>query len=472
MEARAGIRVQIVLALGTLMLLAFVPLGFAVSSLARASELVGRRQALIGVAHAVAVHAREDTSRPLEETLAAHLGELDIDALAVVKNGVTVASAGATLVPGDFGAPGTTKSSASGLVASAESGGVVVVARAPFSQSGSAPLVRLVALYVSLFAVTLLIFMYFTLTRVLVRPLEALVTATGKVARGSRALALPKRGPRELDDVAASVESMAKALLADEAAMRAKVEELTQTTKRLTEAQAQIVRSERMASVGRLAAGVAHEIGNPIAAILGMEDLLLDGGLPPDESRDFLVRMKRETERINTILRDLLDFARPEESPESSGRFQPADVRQTIDEVVALAKPQKAFRDVAIEVSAEPGLSVMLPPARLTQVLLNLTMNAGFAMSRAQTKDARITLRAKRDGDRIVIEVEDEGPGVPEEMREQIFEPFVTTKDVGEGTGLGLSVCRGLVEAAHGTIELDASFESGARFVVTLPAMR
>jgi two-component system NtrC family sensor kinase len=467
-EERRGIRVQIVLALGTLMALAFVPLSFAVSSLASASELVARRQAIVAVAHAIATHVKNDRNALAEETLASHLGESGIDALAVVSNGKIIASAGEQLVGSDFGAPGSSRSEAGKIQASAQSGDVVVVARAPASDgSKPAPIVRLVALYVSLFAVTLLIFMYFTLTRVIVRPLEALVVATGRVARGSRVLSLPQRGPRELADVAASVETMAAKLIADEDTLRAKVEELTQTTKRLTEAQTQVIRSERMASVGRLAAGVAHEIGNPIAALLGMEDLLLDSTTPPEEARDFLVRMKKETERISTILRDLLDFARPE-NPDSSGQFSASDVKSVIDEVLALSRPQKNFREIDLEIEASDSLRVMMSTARLTQVLLNLMMNAAAALD--GKKDPRIIVRAKRDGENVRIEVEDNGPGVRADVSDQIFEPFVTTKEVGQGTGLGLSVCRGLVEAANGTIELDATFANGARFTVILPA--
>ncbi|MEO7113426.1 MAG: HAMP domain-containing sensor histidine kinase [Polyangiaceae bacterium] len=468
MEERRGIRVQIVLALGTLMALAFVPLSFAVASLASASELVARRQAIVAVAHAIATHVKGDSSTPAEETLAAHLGESGIDALAVVKKGKITASAGEQLVGSDFGAPGSSRSEAGKIQASAQSGDVIVVARAPASDgSKPAPIVRLVALTISLFAVTLLVFMYFTLTRVIVRPLEALVAATSRVARGSRVLVLRQSGPRELADVAASVETMAAKLIADEATLLVKIDELTQTTKRLTEAQTQVIRSERMASVGRLAAGVAHEIGNPIAALLGMEDLLLDSTTPPDEARDFLVRMKRETERISTILRDLLDFARPEEKPDSSGQFSPAEVSGVIDEVLALSRPQKNFREIDLKIEIEQSLHVMMSTARLTQVLLNLMMNAAAALD--SHKAPQIVVRAKRDDDNVRIEIEDNGPGVRADVRDQIFEPFVTTKEVGQGTGLGLSVCRGLVEAAGGTIEVDANAKSGARFVLILP---
>src|SRR6201999_1457936 len=138
-----------------------------------------------------------------------------------------VASAGEQWVGTDFGAPGSARSEAGEIQASAQSGDVLVVARASASDgSKPAPIVRLVALYISLFAVTLLIFMYFTLTRVIVRPLEALVAATSRVAHGSRGRSMNKSGPGKLGDVAASVETMAAKLIADETNLRAKVDEL------------------------------------------------------------------------------------------------------------------------------------------------------------------------------------------------------------------------------------------------------
>ena len=132
------------------------------------------------------------------------------------------------------------------------------------------------------------------------------------------------------------------------------------------------------------------------------------------------------------------------------------------------SKPQKNFREIDLKIEIEKSLHVMMSTARLTQVLLNLMMNAAAALD--GKKDPRLAVRAKHDGENVRIEIEDNGPGVRADVRDQIFEPFVTTKEVGQGTGLGLSVCRGLVEAAGGTIEVDANATSGARFIVILPS--
>jgi signal transduction histidine kinase len=326
-----------------------------------------------------------------------------------------------------------------------------------------------VALYMTTFALALLVFAYFSLTRLIVRPVEALVRATDKVASGARALEVPRTGARELADLGSSVRAMTARLIANEEALRAKVDELTRATERLTQAQAHLARSERLASVGRLAAGIGHEIGNPIAAIMGMQELLLGGDLPKETELDFLTRMKSETERIHTVLRDLLDFARPEQAASASLGVPSASVPNVVDDVLALVGPQKTFRDIDVKTEILPDLPpVSLAAPRLTQVLLNLLLNAADAISATKTRCA-IVVRAREDGARVRIEVEDDGPGIAPEVRANLFEPFVTTKEVGAGTGLGLAVCRGLVEAAGGTIELDPDHAPGARFVITLP---
>jgi two-component system, NtrC family, sensor kinase len=265
-------------------------------------------------------------------------------------------------------------------------------------------------------------------------------------------------------------------------ALRGKIDELERASTDLRSAQDRLVRSERLASVGRLAAGLAHEIGNPIAAILGFQDLILEGGLEPSEQRDFLERMKRETERVHRVLRDLLTFARPPTrrvtdrppaGPEE-GRAAPAEpesgsVRDAVADVVALIGPQKSFREIDLQVAIDPDLpAVAISHEHVVQVVLNVLLNAADAVPRV---GGRIAIRAGRapSGGGARVTIEDNGPGIPADVRATLFEPFVTTKEVGKGTGLGLAVCRGLVEAAGGTIRVEPVDEGGARFVLDLP---
>ncbi|MDB4994615.1 MAG: Sensor histidine kinase, partial [Myxococcaceae bacterium] len=424
MAATPGLRVQIVLALAGLMLLAFLPLFFAVASLTRASLLGEREQTARLATRAIGVHVTATPEPELARVLAQHAQTEGVVALVAFDDrGEVIASAGdvdevramhahgqagegVTLVRGaharllevvaplaspatSLGAPSPRARHASSLIARI---------RADDGTNREAPLVRLVALYMGIFAVALLTFAYFALTRLIVRPIESLVRATGRVAGGARVLAAPPAGARELGELGESVQTMTARLIADEDALRAKVDELTETTRRLTEARAQVVRSERMASVGRLAAGVAHEIGNPIAALLGMEDLLIDGGLDAATEKDFLARMKKETERINGVVRDLLDFSRPEEKS-ATAEVGSASVKETFDDVIALVKPQKTARSITIEIDADPPtLEVALASSRLTQVLLNLVLNAAFAVSKlhGEGKGGTIRLTARR----------------------------------------------------------------------------
>ena len=471
-------RLQIVLALAGLLVLAFVPLFFAIASIGRAALASEREDGALALVRVVAhdlAATRDRSALSTKEVLDGYVRAGGVEAIAVMeRGGQTVASAGAD---------------AAGLVAPlATSGGRdrerarvvrtahgrifeiavpsldrVVVARVRAGEvDRAAPLVRLVAIYVGVFAVSLLVFAYFVLTRVIVRPVESLARAASRVASGARVLAAPSSGAREIQELGDTLQTMTANLVAEETKLRAKLDELTRTTQRLKDANVQLERSDRMASVGRLAAGVAHEIGNPLAALLGLEDLVLDGGLDASSQRDFMVRMKKETERINGVVRDLLDFARADQHDAEPS----ADVKEVFEDVVALVKPQKELRDLSLAIEVESGLTVELGPSRLTQVVLNLVLNAAGAIG---AESGTITLRARKDGAFAHIEVEDSGPGVPANMREAIFAPFVSTKVAGQGTGLGLSVCRGIVAGAHGTIAVDETYVAGARFVVELP---
>jgi signal transduction histidine kinase len=344
-------------------------------------------------------------------------------------------------------------------------GAVVVVLRTDDYTSGSAPLIRFMGLYTGLMALVLLVMAYFALTRLIVRPLDALSRAAERVALGARRLDVPQSGARELAELGSSLKTMTERLLAEEESLRRKITEVEDATRSLKEAQEQLVRSERLASVGRLAADLAHEIGNPIAALIGLQDLLLAGGLTPEEERDFLQRMRRESERINRILRDLLQFARPAAHTPSEPSA-PGDVRDAIDDTVALVAPQRVAKHIELSADVPASLPrVTLSREQLVQVLLNLLLNAADASG----EGGRVLISARLCDDVVQLVVQDSGTGVEPSIRARLFEPFVTSKEVGKGTGLGLAVCRGLVEAAGGSIKLDEAHAPGARFVVELP---
>jgi two-component system, NtrC family, sensor kinase len=479
---RGGLRLQILLLLGGLLLLAFVPLFFAVAtytSVTLQQLRVGHARAL---GRAIAAHVAEArssrTGADLMGLLRAEIGTEGVEAIGVYGlDGARLAAAGDPSAVGELpraAVPNRERLREVGREASvltvtvpSQVGPVVAVLRIDDQAARAAPLVRLVGLYTTLVGLALLVIAYFALTRLIVRPLDALARSAERVAGGARKLAVPKTSVRELQDLGTSFGIMIERLIQEEDKLRTKIDEVERATDRLKEAQDRLVRSERLASVGRLAAGLAHEIGNPISALMGLEDLVLAGGLTPEEERDFLTRMRKETERIHRILRDLLQFARPAAQPLSGEQEpEPGDVDTAARDTAALVAPQQSLKEVSLKLEISPGLpAVSLGHEHLMQVILNLVMNAADAVGAG----GNVRIAASRNGGGVRLLVEDDGPGVDPRVKAQLFEPFVTTKEVGKGTGLGLAVCRGLVEAAGGSINLDLDYGRGARFIVDLP---
>jgi signal transduction histidine kinase len=479
---RAGLRLQILLLLGGLLLVTFVPLFYAVATYASFTLRQVRETHAQALGRAVAGHVAEArTHRSPDELLSLLGAEVGAQGVAAIgtydADGRSVARAGepyivdllpSTVQPGREAVLELEQRSALEVIVPGNNGAVAAILRTDDAAARAAPLVRLLGLYSLLVGLALLVAAYFALTRLIVRPLDGLARAAERVALGARHFSVPRGGARELTELGSNLHIMTEHLIREEEALRAKVDEVERATVSLKEAQDRLIRSERLASVGRLAAGLAHEVGNPIAALLGLEDLLLEGGLDAAEQQDFLQRMRKETERINRILRDLLQFARPGEKHELVGAAH-GSVAEAVADTAALIAPQKAMRDVELELSVPDGLpAVALSAEQLMQLVLNLLLNAVDALDGG----GRVRVAATRTGQGVQLVVEDNGPGVAAEVRGRLFEPFVTTKEIGKGTGLGLAVCRGLVEAVGGTIALDVEYQGGARFVVELPDAR
>jgi signal transduction histidine kinase len=225
-----------------------------------------------------------------------------------------------------------------------------------------------------------------------------------------------------------------------------------------------LVQAEKMSAVGRLASGLAHEINNPLTAIMGYISILLRLPGMPDKALEMLLKVDAEVRRVAAIVRNMLGFARPATADE------PVDLRKVVEDCAAFAGPELRRRGIALE----PDLPATLPLAQgsageLKQVFLNLVLNASQALLGRDGGRVAIRLRASSDGRWIVAEVADNGPGVPTGIREKIFEPFFTTK--GEsGTGLGLYVSAGIVQRHKGRLLLRDAPGGGALFSVELPA--
>ncbi|HEY3494992.1 MAG TPA: ATP-binding protein [Polyangiaceae bacterium] len=477
---RAGLRLRLLLLLGTLLAVAFVPLFFAVATYTSLTLQKLREAHARSLGRAVAGHVaeagRRRTSADLMPLLRSQVGAEGLEAIGVYgADGLPLARIGEPSAVDALPrrtAPGreetldvsTAHGRALAVVVPRTEGAVVAVVRTDDDSAHTTPLLRLVALYTALVALALLTATYFALTRMLVRPLDQLAHAAQSVAGGARRLVVPRTPVHELAELGANLRTMTERLIAEEDKLRSKIDEVERATAELRSTQAQLLRSERLASVGRLAAGLAHEIGNPIAALMGLEDLLLAGGLEPEEQRDFLQRMRKETERIHRILKDLLAFARP--SAEPAGPPEPGDVESAVHDTVALLASHPALRDVELAVDLLEDLpSVALGREQLIQVLLNLVLNAADSVG----SGGHVRVAATRSAGGVELSVEDDGPGIALAIRDRLFEPFATTKEVGKGSGLGLAVCRGLIEASGGTISLADGAARGARFVIELP---
>jgi PAS domain S-box-containing protein len=224
--------------------------------------------------------------------------------------------------------------------------------------------------------------------------------------------------------------------------------------------------SEKMASIGLLAAGVAHEVNTPLTGISSFTQMLLEGADPEDPRTQLLEKIERQTFRAAKIVNGLLTLARP--AAASTSDRTPVNLNVVVNDVLALLEHQFELHRVKVrrELSAAPVVIVGMEH-KLQQVLLNLFLNAKDAMPRG----GWLSIATRLDGDRAVVEVADTGSGIPSEHLARIYDPFFTTKAIGQGTGLGLSITYGIVREHEGSIDCDSAVGQGTRFTVTLPGV-
>jgi two-component system sensor histidine kinase PilS (NtrC family) len=221
-------------------------------------------------------------------------------------------------------------------------------------------------------------------------------------------------------------------------------------------------RTERMATVGQLAAGVAHEIRNPMAAISGSIELLKQSAQTSDDDRALMTIVHREVQRLNVLIGDLLDYANPR--PKQTVDF---DLASLVQETVQVARGDQNFADIEVTAETDDSLQIHADPAKLRQVVWNLVRNAADA---AGSGGKHVRVEARRAGEVAMISVADDGPGIPEHLLGRIFDPFVTTKQ--KGTGLGLATCHTIIAEHGGRIDVETAPGKGTKMVVTLPPPR
>jgi len=234
------------------------------------------------------------------------------------------------------------------------------------------------------------------------------------------------------------------------------------TTKR--EIQAKLLQGEKMAALGQLVSGIAHELNNPLTAIMGYAQLLLGHGLSVPQQSE-AGKVFQEAERARRIVKNLLYFAR-ETKPERTR----VDLNEIVERTLALRSYEMRVENIVVECALAHGLpETMADPYQLQQVVLNLLMNAEQALLEDRGQ-GHVWIRTRRaSGSRIALEISDDGPGIAPSISSRIFDPFFTTKPSGVGTGLGLSIVYGIVQQHGGEVTVESHRGAGAKFVVELP---
>jgi signal transduction histidine kinase/ActR/RegA family two-component response regulator len=305
------------------------------------------------------------------------------------------------------------------------------------------------------------------LVRVIVEPVKQLARATERIAAGDLDTPLPLRGRDEIGALAVAFNQMMlhlresrRALESSNLDLERKVDERTRA---LREAQGQLIQAEKMTVVGQLVSGVAHELNNPLAGVLGYVQLLLRGNVP-GETRQRLLKIEAEAERCKRIVQNLLIFAR---------RHKP---RKTLLDLNAVIESTLEMRDyhlrtdnITVLRDLDPDLPrTMADMNQIQQVLMNMINNAQHAMLEVR-RPRRMSLATRHHAGRIQIRLEDNGSGIQQEHLSRVFDPFFTTKEVGRGTGLGLSICYAIIEEHRGVIRVESTPGKGTVFTIDLP---
>ena len=328
------------------------------------------------------------------------------------------------------------------------------------------------------------------LVRLVVSPLRALEERSGEMAKGQLARPVPPWGEAdEIGRLALMFEEMRRSLrdrlrstesinVDLEREVRRRTEaleqrnaELHEALEKLRRAQDNLVRSEKLASMGRLVAGIAHEINNPVNAVINslgpLEDIVrkIAAGQADSptamakEAEEILVVVQRGASRTKAIVQALHGYARGDDSVQRE-----VNLARSVDETLGLL--QHRLRHVTVKKEIEQGVRINGFAGQIDQVLMNLFTNAAQAIG---DKGGTIRVAALNEDSRVLLTVADDGPGIPEEFLPRIFDPFFTTKDVGEGSGLGLSIVHGIIERHGGHIEVDSQPGQGTKFSISFP---
>ncbi len=317
---------------------------------------------------------------------------------------------------------------------------------------------------------------FYLMSRVIVKPLQRLVKRAEEYQDDDEMFFLSENQDSEFNKLSKALNRMLGHIAGDKEKLQAAVVSLEKANLDLKQAQKDIIRAEKLASVGRLSAGIAHEIGNPIGIIIGYIELLKTDDISNEDKKEFLLRTETEIKRIDTTIRQLLDLSKP-----SSEDVTAVSVHEIIEDTIGASRFHPLMSDIDLNLKLfARNDRVMADPNQLRQVFLNLIINAADAilstenLSRGKisiTTEVRKNVRNGSTEGRDVLRIDyiDNGPGIPPKDLENIFDPFFTTKGPGKGTGLGLSVCFMIVEGMGGKIGATSQEGKGTTITVDLP---
>lgn len=310
----------------------------------------------------------------------------------------------------------------------------------------------------------------FRLTRLITRPIHRFIKMTDAFQFSDRFELYSEKQNDEFGRLSSALNRMMQRIDQDQHRLQLSLERLEKTNSELKQTQQEMIRAEKLASVGRLSAGIAHEIGNPIGIVLGYLGLLRTRTIPPEDTvaLDYIARAESEIQRINMIIRQLLDFSRS-----TVENYHDVSVHELIRDVGNLLSEQPFMNNIRIgyELSVQND-RVHCDYNQLRQVLVNLMINAADSITDSENSTAgeiRFLTRIQPEDRSLLLTIIDNGCGISEDQIEKIFDPFFTTKAPGKGTGLGLSVSYMIIKRFGGHIEVKSAPGEGTTMVISLP---
>jgi len=329
---------------------------------------------------------------------------------------------------------------------------------------------------IALLCLFFVLIIYYFITTGITNPLRDMVVATKKIAKGDLSHEVKVQSRDEIGHLAISFNQMVKNLKNAHEELRewgiTLEKRVAERTDALQKAQYQLIQSEKLASLGKLAAVVAHEINNPLAGVLTYIKLLLKITIKEPfplarikEMRGYLSLMDKEMDRVTQIVKDLLAFAR-----QTKPKIENADVNSILEKSLFLLENKIKLQNITLNVSLDPTLPLVpCDFSQIQQTLMNIIINGTEAMP----EKGELTIRSHHlpEDEFIEIEISDTGTGIPEDHLSKVFDPFFTTKDAGKGVGLGLSIAYGIVNEHKGSIEAKSKTGKGTTFIIKLPTM-